>query len=201
MVPSLTDNRGNGALLNKLMTTKFPASALLMELSTHMKRMNMRTVVEWAPRDCNREADQLANGIMTGFDPALRLHVSSSSLHWKTWKMRFTREKQQRESTSKQWPRVSCQIGAASRRGRGDRTDCDSPTLGERLLEKELVASMVSSCTHSGYSSPLSCIESLYLFLSVSSPFLSFSLAVAHRLRFSLIFFGAFPLLLSPLFL
>ena len=30
MVPSLTDNRGNGALLNKLMTTKFPASALLM---------------------------------------------------------------------------------------------------------------------------------------------------------------------------
>ena len=79
MVPSLTDNRGNGALLNKLMTTKFPASALLMELSTYMKRMNMRTVVEWAPRDCNREADQLANGIMTGFDPALRLHVSSSS--------------------------------------------------------------------------------------------------------------------------
>ena len=81
-VPSLTDNRGNGALLNKLMTTKFPASALLMELSTFLKRMNMRTVVEWAPRDCNREADQLANGITTGFDPALRLHVSSSSLHW-----------------------------------------------------------------------------------------------------------------------
>ena len=62
---SLTDNRGNGALLNKLMTTKFPASALLMELSTYVKRMNMRTVVEWAPRDCNREADQLAKGIMT----------------------------------------------------------------------------------------------------------------------------------------
>ena len=47
---------------------------------------------------------------------------------------------------------------------------------------------MVSSCTHSGHSSPLSCIESLYLFLSVSSLFLSFSLAVAHRLRFSLFF-------------
>ena len=71
MVPSLTDNRGNGALLNKLMTTKFPASALLMELSTYMKRMNMRMVVEWAPRDCNREADQLANGITTGFGPAV----------------------------------------------------------------------------------------------------------------------------------
>ena len=42
----------------------------------------MRTVVEWAPRDCNREADRLANGITTGFDPSLRLHVSSSSLHW-----------------------------------------------------------------------------------------------------------------------
>ena len=38
VVPSLTDNRGNGALLNKLMTTKFPASAVLMELAVFMKK-------------------------------------------------------------------------------------------------------------------------------------------------------------------
>ena len=30
IAPTHTDNRGNGAALNKLMTTKFPASALLM---------------------------------------------------------------------------------------------------------------------------------------------------------------------------
>ena len=68
--------------LNKLMTTKFPSSALLMELSTYMKRMSMRTVVEWFPRECNREADRLATSDTVGFDTALRVRVTSSSLHW-----------------------------------------------------------------------------------------------------------------------
>ena len=32
----------------------------------------MRTVVEWAPRECNKEADLLANGSTELFDPAKR---------------------------------------------------------------------------------------------------------------------------------
>ena len=44
MVPSLTDNRET-AHSSTSSTTKLPASALLMELSTYMKRMNRRTVV------------------------------------------------------------------------------------------------------------------------------------------------------------
>ena len=82
MVPSLTDNRGNGALHNKLMTTKFPASTLMMELSTHRKKMNRRRVVEWFPRECNREADGLANGDTACFSPSLRLPMTPASLHW-----------------------------------------------------------------------------------------------------------------------
>ena len=82
MVPSLTDDRRNGALLNMLMTTKFPASAVLTELSTYMKRMNMRTVVEWSPRECNQVADRLTNGDTAGFSPSLRPPVTSASLHW-----------------------------------------------------------------------------------------------------------------------
>ena len=39
VAPTWTDTRGNGAALNKLMTTLFPASAVLMELSWNMKRM------------------------------------------------------------------------------------------------------------------------------------------------------------------
>ena len=42
IAPTITDNRVNGAALNKLMTTKFPASALLMELSCCMKKMSCR---------------------------------------------------------------------------------------------------------------------------------------------------------------
>ena len=62
IAPTLTGNRGNGAALNKLMTTKFPASGLLVELSWYTKKMSVRTVVEWTPREGNREADKLANG-------------------------------------------------------------------------------------------------------------------------------------------
>ena len=40
VAPTWTDNRGNGSALNKLMTTRFPASAVLMELSEHMRRMS-----------------------------------------------------------------------------------------------------------------------------------------------------------------
>ena len=73
-MPTITDNRGNGALLNKLMSTKFPASAMLMELASYMRRMSLRTVVEWVPREGNKEADKLANGNAEDF--------SASTLSW-----------------------------------------------------------------------------------------------------------------------
>ena len=53
IVPSFTDNRGNGAALNKSMSTRFPSSAVLVELASFMKAREMRAVVEWAPRECN----------------------------------------------------------------------------------------------------------------------------------------------------
>ena len=68
VAPTITDNRGNGAALNKLMTTKFPASALLMELSCYMKKTSVRAI----------EADRLANAVFDGFDPTLRIPVSTS---------------------------------------------------------------------------------------------------------------------------
>ena len=71
---------GNGAALNKLMTTKFPASALPMELSRYMKKMSIRTVVVWVPREWNKEADRLANGVFEDFDPTLRIRVCAGGL-------------------------------------------------------------------------------------------------------------------------
>ena len=82
VAPTVTDNRGNGALLNKLMTTKYPASAVLMELAAYMKKMSLRTVVEWTPREGNREADKLANGQWDDFDEALRIPVAAADLVW-----------------------------------------------------------------------------------------------------------------------
>ena len=82
IVPSITDNRGNGAALNKLMSTRFPSSAVLMELASFMKHRGMRAIVEWAPRECNREADMLANGDTSLFNPERKIPVSAGILVW-----------------------------------------------------------------------------------------------------------------------
>ena len=126
MVPSLNDNRG---LLNKLMTTKFPASALLMEPFTCMKMMNVRTVVEWTPRECNQEADRLANGDTVGFNPALRLPVTSSSLHWYILEDALHAG----PAAETEHHQAAAQIVAANRRGRSVRRGYVSLIRGEEI--------------------------------------------------------------------
>ena len=80
VLPTWTDNRGNGSILNKLMCTRFQVSAILMELSVHMKSMGQKTAVNWTPRDANREADALANGNNSG-----SIARRSSSLTSRVW--------------------------------------------------------------------------------------------------------------------
>ena len=55
-------------------------AAVLMELASYMRRMSLRKVVGWAPREGNKEADKLANGNAEDFDPSLRIDVSASTL-------------------------------------------------------------------------------------------------------------------------
>ena len=61
MAPTWTDNRGNGSLLNKLMTTKFPACALLMELACF---------------------NRLANGNSEDFTPSKEIKVDVEATRW-----------------------------------------------------------------------------------------------------------------------
>ena len=86
VIPSYTDNRVNGALLNKLMSSKYQLSALLMEFGEQLRGSGVRPEVRWAPREANREADRLANGDSSGFNPALRLRVITTG-----WEMDPTR--------------------------------------------------------------------------------------------------------------
>ena len=48
-MPSWTDNRGNGAALNKPVTTRYPASAFLMVMSAYFKHTRIEALVEWTP--------------------------------------------------------------------------------------------------------------------------------------------------------
>ena len=83
VLPTWTDNRGNGSLLNKLMSTRYPVSAILMELAVHMKVMGQKTVVQWTLRAANREADSLANGDSSGFDPAKEVKFDLAHMRWR----------------------------------------------------------------------------------------------------------------------
>ena len=67
-LPAFTDNKGNGYAINKLMTTKFPLCAIVMELSTQMGAIAARVEVHWTSRERNEEADALSNGNFEGFD-------------------------------------------------------------------------------------------------------------------------------------
>ena len=42
VIPSYTDNRGNGTLLNKLMSSKYPLPALLMEFGEQLRHSGVR---------------------------------------------------------------------------------------------------------------------------------------------------------------
>ena len=75
-----TGNHGNGAALNKLMTTKFHASRVLLGLACYVKRAGMKALVEWSARDGNREADALANGDFSEFNLKLCIPLSADTL-------------------------------------------------------------------------------------------------------------------------
>jgi hypothetical protein len=70
-----TDNLGNRYVVSKLMTTKFPLVAVLMEVAATLQEKGAHLVLGWLPRLQNEEADRLSNGDFRGFDPRLRIRV------------------------------------------------------------------------------------------------------------------------------
>ena len=81
--PTWTDNRGNGSALNKLMSTRYPVNALLMELACYCKHTGTKAIVEWAPRSANRQADDLANERTSSFDPSLEVKIDPAAIEWR----------------------------------------------------------------------------------------------------------------------
>ena len=82
MIRSFTDNRGNGHLFNRFMTTRWPMNALMMELAAQLRFKGLFLETEWSPRTHNVEADRLSNLDFSGFDPALRIRVPLGAASW-----------------------------------------------------------------------------------------------------------------------
>ena len=98
LVPTFTDNRGNGSALNKLMSTRLPFIGSLDGTFAFLKHRKLKALVEWTPRESNREADALANGCADGFNPELELKVDCENLQWSILPKALEVEKQAEEA-------------------------------------------------------------------------------------------------------
>ena len=75
-ITALTDNLGNSYVTKKLMTTKMPLSAVLMQLTTTLARKGLWLDLTWCPREENVLADELTNEDFTHFSEELRMPLT-----------------------------------------------------------------------------------------------------------------------------
>ena len=79
-VTAFTDNRGNGHLMEKLLTTRMPLALVLIELVAQLQRRRLELNLAWVPTEHNEEADALTNEDFRGFAPSLRIPCPPSTL-------------------------------------------------------------------------------------------------------------------------
>ena len=83
MGQAITDNLGNSFVVAKQMTTKYPVTLLLMELTEWLKDLDMVLDLKWVPREQNGEADALSNMDVKDFDAQLRIDIQPEHIPWK----------------------------------------------------------------------------------------------------------------------
>ena len=81
-VTGFTDNISNAYLLDKYLTTKFPASLVLMELSKQLELYDLNLNLAWIPREQNEPADDLSKDRFEKFDLKCRVEVDMTKLDY-----------------------------------------------------------------------------------------------------------------------
>ena len=79
-ISGTTDNRGNSFAMNKFMSTKWPLSPLLIELSEQLRSRQLELHLDWQRRDTNVEADQMTNEDYTSFTACNRIPLDFASV-------------------------------------------------------------------------------------------------------------------------
>ena len=77
-----TDNQGNSYALSRCMTTKYPLTLLVMEMSETLRQRRCELHLEWIRRDRNQLADDLTNGQFQHFDAEKRVRWDGASCRW-----------------------------------------------------------------------------------------------------------------------
>lgn len=74
-ISGVTDNIGNSYVIKKLMTTKIPMCAILMQLTSILARKGLWLDLRWTPREDNTFADQLTNEDFNSFSMDKRVDI------------------------------------------------------------------------------------------------------------------------------
>ena len=69
-----------------------------MELAAYSKKIGLKASVEWSPREANREADALANGVLSQFTPELRIPIQPQQLQWPVLQQALAHGKEEEEA-------------------------------------------------------------------------------------------------------
>ena len=80
---AFTDNQGNQYIVQKGMSTKFPLTLLMMEMSEELRAKKVSATLEWVRRDENQAADDLTNMEFGKFDSSKRCTLSSEEMRWR----------------------------------------------------------------------------------------------------------------------
>ena len=80
---AFTDNKGNSFAVVKGMSTKFPLTLLLMELTEELRTLDLKLDLEWISRDENTKADALSNEEWGDFDVKMREMRRPEEIGWK----------------------------------------------------------------------------------------------------------------------
>lgn len=76
-VDGITDNQGNSYVIKKLLSTKLPLCAVVMQLASILAKKSVWLNLQWKPREENTLADALTNQDYSSFDLGRR-----RSLEW-----------------------------------------------------------------------------------------------------------------------
>ena len=68
--------------MHKFMSTKWPLTSVLAELSEQLRRRQLELHLSWIRRDRNSEADAITNEDFSAFSPENRIHVDPTKIPW-----------------------------------------------------------------------------------------------------------------------
>ena len=81
-VTGLSDSQVSAAVVTRGLSTAFPLCAVAMEFSAQLEARGAELLLNWIPRELNKEADALADGRWVGFNQTLRVQADFRNVRW-----------------------------------------------------------------------------------------------------------------------